>query len=153
MANNDSSMQSATVDTRAFLDRAQRYCAAAEHCEADVEQLLCRLGATRQQTDEVIGVLHKQNYLNEQRYCRAYVHDKVAFQGWGRVKVQMGLRSKHLPEVAIQEAMQAMDETVYAANIRKLLQTKRGQDKQKVIRFMLQRGYTYDDLRNLISEC
>ena len=140
-------MQPAAVDTRAFLDRVQRYCAAAEHCAAEVEQLLCRLGATHQQTDEVIGVLREQNYLNDARYCRAFVHDKVAFQGWGRMKVQMGLRAKHLPETAIQDALREMDERVYAANIRKLLQSKRGQDKQKVIRFMLQRGYTYDDLR------
>lgn len=135
------------VDTKVFLERAARYCAGAEHCVADVEQLLARLGANDGQIDEVIGILQKQQYLDEQRYCRAFVHDKVAFQAWGRMKIIMGLRTKHLPESEIQQALDEIDETVYASNIRKAIQSKRGQDKQKIIRFMLQRGYTFDDLR------
>ena len=135
------------VDTKVFLERAARYCAGAEHCVADVEQLLARLGANDVQIDEVIGILQKQQYLDEQRYCRAFVHDKVAFQAWGKMKIIMGLRAKHLPEKEIQQALDDMDETVYASNIRKAIQSKRGQDKQKIIRFMLQRGYTFDDLR------
>ena len=135
------------VDTKVFLERAARYCAGAEHCVVDVAQLLARLGANDVQIDEVIGILQKQQYLDEQRYCRAFVHDKVAFQAWGRMKIIMGLRTKHLPEREIQQALDDMDETVYASNIRKAIQSKRGQDKQKIIRFMLQRGYTFDDLR------
>ena len=140
-------MQQAEIKTADLLDRAQRYCATAEHCPADVEQLFVRLGATREQTDEVIGILREQHYIDTARYCKAFVHDKVAFQGWGRMKVLMGLRAKHLPDSDIQDAMQNIDETAYAANIRKLIRSKRGQDRQKVIRFMLQRGYTFDDLR------
>ena len=135
------------VDTKVFLERAARYCAGAEHCVVDVAQLLARLGANDVQIDEVIGILQKQQYLDEQRYCRAFVHDKVAFQAWGKMKIIMGLRAKHLPEKEIQQALDDMDETVYASNIRKAIQSKRGQDKQKIIRFMLQRGYTFDDLR------
>lgn len=140
-------MQPTVVDTNALLDRAQRYCASAEHCPADVEQLLMRYGATHEQIDDVIDVLTEQKYIETARYCRAFVHDKVAFQGWGRIKVVMGLRAKHLPEADIQEALQYLDESAYAANIRKLLHSKRGQDKPHVMRFMQQRGYTFDDLR------
>lgn len=139
--------QNVRHDTKALLDRAQRYCAAAEHCPADVRQLLGRLGAAQEQTDEVIGILQQQNYLDEQRYCRAFVHDKVAFQGWGRMKIVMGLRAKHLPDYAISEAVNGIDEAAYEANMRKLMHSRRGQDRQKIIRFMLQRGYTFDDLR------
>ena len=147
MANNDLSTRQAPVDTHALLDRAQRYCATAEHCPADVRQLLYRLGATAGQTDEIIGVLEQQNYLDTARYCRAFVHDKVTFQNWERIKVQMGLRAKHLPEGAIQDAIREMDESAYAANIRKLLRTRHNDDRQRLVRFMLQRGYTFDDLR------
>lgn len=147
MEKNDSYTQQKPVDTKALTDRAERYCAGAEHCPSDVEQLLRRLGATAEQADGVIGILKEQNYLNEARYCRAYVHDKVAFQGWGRMKISAGLRAKQLAEKEISAALKEIDETTYAANIRKLLHAKRGQDRQKVMRFMLQRGYTYDDMR------
>ena len=155
MTNNGSFMQYKSeqiedrkpVDTKVFLERAARYCAGAEHCTADVTQLLERLGATGVQIDEVIGILKEQKYIDEQRYCRAFVHDKVAFQGWGRMKIVMGLRAKRLPEAAIQEALEDIDEKIYASNMRKAMHSKRGQDRQKVMRFMLQRGYTFDDMR------
>ena len=147
MANNDSFMQPTTVETRALLDRCQRYCATAERCPDDVRQLCRRQGATPRQTDEVIGLLEQQKYIDCARYSRAFVHDKVAYQSWGRMKITMGLRAKRLPEEHIQAAVADLDEPVYAANIRKLIRSKRGQDRQRVVRFMLQRGFTYDDLR------
>lgn len=148
MANNDSFTQPNAVDTKVFLERAQRYCATAERCEMDVEQLLTRLNASPMQIDEVIGILKEQSYLDDSRYCRAFVHDKVAFQGWGRMKIIMGLRTKRLPETDIQEAISDIDEQTYAANLRKAMQSKRGLDRQKLTRFLLQRGYTFDDLRH-----
>lgn len=146
MANNDSSTQQ-SVESKALLDRAERYCATAEHCPTDVEQLLFRYGASSAQTREVIDILTEHGYLDVARYSRAFVHDKVAFQAWGRVKISIGLRAKHIPDSMIRDAMEGIDESIYADNIRKLLRTRRGQDKARVMRFMLQRGYTFDDLR------
>lgn len=109
--------------------------------------LLGRLGATTEQTDAIIDKLQQQSYINDARYCHAFVHDKVAFQAWGRMKIIMGLRAKHLPDELIDNAINAIDEQAYNANIRKLILSKRGQDRQKQLRFMLQRGYTFDDLQ------
>lgn len=147
MANNDSFTHNFPVDTDALLSRAQRYCATAERCTYEVSMLLGRLGATTEQTDAIIDKLQQQSYINDTRYCQAFVHDKVAFQAWGRMKIIMGLRAKHLPDELIDNAIAAIDEQAYNANIRKLILSKRNQDRQKQLRFMLQRGYTFDDLR------
>ena len=147
MANNDSFTHNFPVDTDALLSRAQRYCATAERCTYEVSMLLGRLGATTEQTDAIIDKLQQQAYINDARYCQAFVHDKVAFQAWGRMKIIMGLRAKHLPDELIDNAIAAIDEKAYNANIRKLILSKRNQDRQKQLRFMLQRGYTFDDLQ------
>lgn len=147
MANNDSFTHNFPVDTDALLSRAQRYCATAERCTYEVSMLLGRLGATTEQTDAIIDKLQQQTYINDARYCQAFVHDKVAFQAWGRMKIIMGLRAKHLPDELIDNAITAIDEQAYNANIRKLILSKRNRDRQKQLRFMLQRGYTFDDLQ------
>ena len=152
MANNDSFTHNFPVDTDALLSRAQRYCATAERCTFEVSLLLGRLGATTEQTDAIIDKLQQQSYINDARYCHAFVHDKVAFQAWGRMKIIMGLRAKHLPDELIDNAIAAIDEQAYNANIRKLIQSKRNQDRQKQLRFMLQRGYTFDDLSSLNTQ-
>jgi SOS response regulatory protein OraA/RecX len=64
----------------------------------------------------------------------------------------MGLRAKHLPDELINDAIAAIDTDTYNANIRKLILSKRNQDRQKQLRFMLQRGYTYDDLSSLNTQ-
>lgn len=152
MANNDSFTHNFPVDTDALLSRAQRYCATAERCTYEVSMLLGRLGATTEQTDEIIDKLQQQSYINDARYCQAFVHDKVAFQAWGRMKIIMGLRAKHLPDELIDNAIAAIDEQAYNANIRKLILSKRNLDRQKQLRFMLQRGYTFDDLSSLNTQ-
>lgn len=152
MANNDSFTHNFPVDTDALLSRAQRYCATAERCTYEVSMLLGRLGATTEQTDEIIDKLQQQSYINDARYCQAFVHDKVAFQAWGRMKIIMGLRAKHLPDELIDNAITAIDEQAYNANIRKLILSKRNLDRQKQLRFMLQRGYTFDDLSSLNTQ-
>lgn len=152
MANNDSFTHNFPVDTDALLSRAQRYCATAERCTYEVSMLLGRLGATTEQTDAIIDKLQQQSYINDARYCQAFVHDKVAFQAWGRMKIIMGLRAKHLPDELIDNAIAAIDEKAYNANIRKLILSKRNQDRQKQLRFMLQRGYTFDDLSSLNTQ-
>ena len=152
MANNDSFTHNFPVDTDALLSRAQRYCATAERCTYEVSLLLGRLGATTEQTDAIIDKLQQQSYINDARYCHAFVHEKVAFQAWGRMKIIMGLRAKHLPDELIDNAIAAIDEQAYNANIRKLLLSKRNQDRQKQLRFMLQRGYTFDDLSSLNTQ-
>lgn len=152
MANNDSFTHNFPVDTDALLSRAQRYCATAERCTYEVSMLLGRLGATTEQTDAIIDKLKQQSYINDARYCQAFVHDKVAFQAWGRMKIIMGLRAKHLPDELIDNAIAAIDEQAYNANIRKLILSKRNRDRQKQLRFMLQRGYTFDDLSSLNTQ-
>lgn len=151
MANNDSFTHNFPVDTDTLLSRAQRYCATAERCTYEVSLLLGRLGATTEQTDAIIDKLRQQSYINDARYCHAFVHDKVAFQAWGRLKIIMGLRAKHLPDELIDNAIAAIDEQAYNANIRKLILSKRNQDRQKQLRFMLQRGYTFDDLQFVLQ--
>lgn len=140
-------MEEKHVDTKDLLSRAEQYCARAERCASEVEALLKKHGATVQQTDEVIGHLQQHGYLNEARYCRAFVHDKVAFDAWGKRKIQYALRAKHLPDSSIDAAIDAIDLTTYKANILALWKRHAADTPDKQLRFMLQRGYTYEDIR------
>jgi len=140
-------MEEKTIDIESLRARAEQYCARAERCASDVESLLKKHGATVSQSDEIIGHLQERGFLDEARYCRAFVHDKVAFDGWGKRKVQYALRAKHLPDSAIAAALDDIDETAYKANILVLWKRHAADAPDKQLRFMLQRGYTYEDIR------
>lgn len=139
--------------------KAEAYCAAAEHCCYDLRLKLQQWGATTEQTEQIIVLLQEQHFVDEQRYCHAFVHDKVLYQGWGRMKMRAYLQAKHLPNKAIESALENIDESEYFRILNRLIESKkRGikttdpQAKAKLIRFCMQRGFTYEEILRYISD-
>ena len=81
------------LSKREWLDKAEAYCAKSEHCAADVRRKLYEWSAPTDLFDGIEESLYKNDFLNDARFCRAYVHDKVEYQRWGRLKIQAGLRA------------------------------------------------------------
>ena len=130
-----------------WLDKAEAYCARSEHCAADVRRKLYEWGAPADLYDEIEQSLYSNDFLNDARFCHAYVHDKVAYQGWGRLKIQAGLQALQLPSSSIREALDAIDEKQYFTNLRNLIAQRRSDAEDKRLRFLLQRGFTYDEVK------
>ena len=130
-----------------WLDRAEAYCARSEHCAADVRRKLYEWGTPPDLFDKIEEKLYSGDFLNDARFCRAYVHDKVEYQAWGRVKIQTGLQALQLPSRAINEAMEDIDERKYIENLCRLAETRRSDLPEKRLRFLLQRGFTYEEIK------
>ena len=130
-----------------WLAKAQAYCAKAEHCAADVRRKLYEWGTPSDLFDEIEESLYSDNFLDDARFCAAYVHDKVEYQSWGRLKIQAGLRALQLPESEISQALKNIDEIVYFGNLRKLIRSRSADSEDKRLRFLSQRGYTFDEIR------
>lgn len=132
---------------REWIDKAESYCARAEHCAADVRRKFVQWGIESDYTDQIIDTLYERGFLNDERYCEAYVHDKVTYQKWGRLKIQAGLRALQLPNGMISKALDDIDEKVYMDNLRTLAHQRRADNEEKRLRFLLQRGFTYDEIK------
>ena len=130
-----------------WLDKSEAYCARSEHCAADVKRKLFAWGAPADLFDEIEEILYSRDFLNDARFCRAYVHDKVAYQSWGRMKIQAGLQALQLPSSDIREALSEIDEEEYETNLRNLVAQRKGDSEEKRIRFLLQRGFTYEEIK------
>ena len=140
-------MASHELSKQEALDKAQAYCARSEHCAADVRRKLYEWGVDSNMFDEIEQNLYENDFLNDARFCRAYVHDKVEYQSWGRMKIQAGLQALQLPSAAIREAIDGIDEETYTANLRTLMRQRRSDSEEKRIRFLLQRGFTYEEIK------
>lgn len=139
-------MEKTELSKAEWLNKAAHYCASSEHCAADVRRKLYEWGVPSDLFDEIEESLYREGFLNDARFCQAYVHDKVAFQAWGRIKIEAGLRALHLPESDIHEALTGIDEETYRQNLNKLKESRRNDPEEKRIRFLLQRGFTYDEV-------
>ena len=121
--------------------KAEAYCATAEHCCSEVHNKL-----------QLWGANEEDGYINEARYCHAFAHDKVAYQGWGRVKIKAALYAKKIPNLLIENSLSEINEEEYHAVLYRVLSTKHralkrdAMAREKLIRFCLQRGFTYDEI-------
>ena len=133
--------------------KAEAYCAVAERCCYDIRLKLQQWGAIAEQTDKIVTHLQTAHFVDEQRYCHAFAHDKLLYQGWGRMKIRAGLQAKHLPSDAIARAIEDIDEQAYQEVLQKIIVSKKRslkssdpQVREKLIRFCLQRGFTYEEI-------
>lgn len=140
-------MENRELSKAEWLDKAEAYCARSEHCAADVRRKLHEWRAPANLFDEIEEILYSRDFLNDARFCQAYVHDKVAYQSWGRIKIQAGLQALQLPSSVIREAMELIDAELYTANLQSLIAQRRSDSEEKRLRFLLQRGFTYEEIK------
>ena len=84
------------MDVKEALARLSAYCSVAERCRADVEEKLLRWGLESKVRESVVFALERERFLDEERYCRAFIRDKYLFARWGKVKIEQALRAKHI---------------------------------------------------------
>jgi regulatory protein len=138
--------------------KAETYCAAVEHCIWEVRNKLQQWEATAEQIEQILIHLQQHKFIDEKRYCSAYVHDKLLYQGWGRMKIRAQLLIKHLPSAFIEQALAEIDEQTYQEVLRKIITTKKRsikssdpQIREKLIRFCMQRGFTYEEIKKTVD--
>lgn len=128
---------------------AERYCSGAEHCCQEVRAMLERHKVESADINRILQHLIAENYIDESRYARALVHDKVRFAKWGRAKIAQALWQKRIPQDIADEALSSIDEDEYMAALRDVVtsrfRTVKGADeyerKMKTMKTVCTRGY------------
>ena len=131
------------------LNKAAAYCTLCERCISEVSTKLTTWGVSYTGQEKIIARLIEEKFIDEVRYCRAFVNDKVKFNRWGRIKITAALREKHLPQEYIKEALDNIDEDIYLQSLKDVIEIKRRELKgaddfatqQKIIRHAATRGY------------
>ena len=134
-----------------YLHKAENYCARAEHCAMDVKRKLYEWGTPEEIHDEIEQNLYKNDFLNDERFCRAYVHDKLEYQHWGQLKIRAGLQALKLPENHIRMALSEIDEDKYASILKHVAAQKKEASQEQLFRFLLQRGFAYEEIKSTIK--
>jgi regulatory protein len=142
----------------AYLQLAQ-LCARSEHCQHDLLEKMRRWEMSDEAQARVMQRLVSERYVDDERYARAFVRDKIRYNKWGRRKVEQALWQKHIDEDIRQQVLGEVDDEEYLSVLRPLLKQKRRSTKaesdyelnQKLVRFALSRGFTYDIIRQCLD--
>ena len=135
-----------------FFLKASYYCSLSEHCIKKVRDKLVQWETPSEFIDPIIEKLLEQDYINEERFARAFVKDKFRFNHWGRIKISTHLRALGISSENIAKAMDEIDEDEYAEILDEIVEKKRktikkGTDlevRAKLLRHALSRGFEYE---------
>ena len=146
------------TEQEAYL-RLASLCAQAEHCQYEIREKMRRWELGEEAQARIMERLVKERYIDEMRYARAFVKDKVVYNKWGRRKVEQALWQKQIDDDIRQRVLEEVDDETYVSVLRPLLKQKRKSTKagseyemnQKLVRFALGRGFTFDIIRQCID--
>jgi regulatory protein len=133
--------------------KIEAWCAYQERCFSEVQSKLIQLGCSNEDVERLVAELIKSNFLNEERFARAFCSGKFNIKGWGKVKIRQHLKQKRVSDKCIEYGMQEIDPDMYFNRLVSLAQRKQNEltkevnpwvKKAKVIRFLQQKGYEND---------
>ena len=141
------------------LNNLRRQCSRREYCTSDVfAKALKGLDGDREAAIKVVEKLVEEKYVDDRRYAEAYAREKSSISGWGQTKIKYMLSAKGISKEIILHAMTEIDAAKADLRLEKLIENKYRtlkddpQWKMKLLRFALGRGYSYEQINDIINE-
>lgn len=151
-------MKKEMTEQEAYLQLAA-LCAQAEHCQHEMLEKMRKWELSEAVQARVMARLVKERYVDDERYARAFVKDKIRYNKWGRRKVQQALWLKRIDSDIQQTVLDEISDEEYLKVLKPLLKQKIKSIKaesdyernQKLVRFALGRGFTFDIIRQCLD--
>lgn len=134
-------------------------CSQAEHCSGEMMEKMQKWGLSEEVQARCMAYLIKEKYVDDERYCRFFIRDKIKYNGWGRRKIEQALYLKHVAKDISAPIFSEIEDEEYLTVLRPLLQQKYKSIKansdyersMKLIKFAVSRGFELDIIRKCID--
>jgi len=127
----------------------ENYCAYQERCHKEVEQKLYDLKMIPEAKEHIILHLMQHNFLNEERFAKAFVRGKFSIKKWGKIKITNELKFKGISAYNIKSGLKEINQEDYLKTIQivaekklKLLKEPNKYKKSaKLATFLISKGF------------
>ena len=134
-------------------------CARSEQCQQNMLEKMRQWGVSEEEQAEVMQRLIEERYIDDERFTRAFIYDKIRYSKWGRHKVEQALWMKHIDEHISKPLLDEVDDEEYLKILRPMLKQKRKsihakseyEGTMKLIKYALSRGFTMDIIKQCID--
>ena len=132
------------------------------HSIKELERKLQQRRIEKEIIDEIIAYLIESNFLNDERFAREFLEERLRLKTVGLEKIKNELYSKGIQREIIKSVLMEkgeLDETENALQLvqkRMKLFNRKTTDKkilkQKIYSFLHSKGYNYDTIENVINK-
>lgn len=147
------------MDYQTALNKAASLCISSERSEYDIKEKLHKLAVEVSDIIKIIEQLKKDDFINEKRYCDAFVKDKFKFNRWGKTKIAFMLSQKGISNLLIESAIDNIDPDEYISVLTDILSKKHKtikdkdlyQTKAQLYNFAISRGFENEVIKEAIK--
>ena len=142
--------------------KLEHYCAYQERCHKEVTQKLYDMKMIPEARDQIIVHLLQHNFLNEERFAKAFARGKFRIKHWGKQRIQLELKRKGIHKTIIAIALKEINDDDYYQTFNVLAEKKAAalresnlqKKRKKLADYLFYRGWeshlVYDKIRELI---
>lgn len=148
------------------VDEAQKameiFCAYQERCHYEVRKKLREMHMIPQAIDHILTQLIESNYLNEERFAKAFARGKFRIKHWGKNRIVRELKFREISKYNIESALKEIPQQDYLDALDALAKKKMDsilersvlKKKKKLVDYLLYRGWephlVYDKVNELM---
>lgn len=139
--------------------KLESYCAYQERSQWEVRRKLSEKGIKGDAAEELIVEMIGSDFLNEERFARAFARGKFRMKHWGRIRITRELKNREISPRLIQYALSEIDPEEYYETL--LTQAEKKWDKTpekdpfkkryKVIQYLMSRGFEQDLAQEVVA--
>lgn len=140
--------------------KAADFCAYQERSQQEVRDKLYSYGLHQDEVEDALADLIMDDFINEERFARAYVGGKFRMKGWGRQKILQGLKQHRISDYCVRKGMEEINPDAYYKTLKKHAERKlpslNGQTayvmRGKLTQHLVMKGFEGDLIREVIDE-
>ena len=139
-------------------EKIRHWCARCERSRFETKAKLSRLGASPSAAEHFISVLEKEGFINEERFINAFIHDHFALKSWGPRKIYHSLIKKGSPSHLVEKALSEIEVEELEKTLDRAISTRFSLypdehkiNRERLIRYLQNRGYTLDNILRALS--
>ena len=141
------------------LQKLAALCARAEHSSGEMLEKMRRWQLSEDVRERVLDRLIDEKFVDDERFARLFVREKIRFDRWGRRKIEQALYAKGVCQDISAAVLDEVDDEEWTEALRPLLDSKRRTVKGatdyerngKLIRFAMSRGFGMDIIRRCMD--
>lgn len=149
-----------TYDRKTAKAKAEHFCAYQERSQQQVRDKLYDYGLHAEDVEEIISELITENFINEERFARAFIGGKFRSKKWGKRKILQQLYPHNLSKYCIQKGMEEIEEDDYRQTLQEQAEKKRQQIKDrssyivqgKLKQYLIGRGFEPELVNAVVAE-
>jgi regulatory protein len=142
------------------MKKMENYCMYQERCHQEIENKLKEFNLIPQAKEAILLHLLENNYLNEERFSKAFARGKFTIKKWGKQRIVRELRLKNISDYNIKSALKEIDEDDYINTFDELAEKRLKEIKErniykkrkKLADYLLYRGWESDMVYSKVTE-